>query len=158
MLFRSFPDVKNYFVDCIGLTWSGNPMHSDDHHRSIRLELFGPLFNLGKSLICLQKDIPHKDKRPFIMSKMDAPEFEDVDDMKDALDCVDLVITVDTMTAHLAGAEGIPTWLLLPYAPDWRWGFEGDRTPWYPSVKIFRQSADRAWEPVIERVVEELKG
>ena len=150
--------INTGLIDSIGIAWSGNPMHSDDHHRSIRLELFGPLFNLGKDLICLQKDIPHKDRRPFIMSKMDAPEFEDVDDMKDALDCVDLVITVDTMTAHLAGAEGVPTFLLLPYACDWRWGLEGDRTPWYPSIKIFRQGEDRKWEPVIQRVVEELNG
>lgn len=153
-----FPDVKNFYTDCIGLAWSGNPMHSDDHHRSIPLAAFAPLFKLGKNFYPMQKDIPYRDRDAFNMSKMEEPEFEDIDDMKDAFDCIDLIITVDTMTAHLAGAEGIPTFLLLPYACDWRWKLEGDRTEWYPSIKIFRQGADRRWEPVIQRVVEELNG
>lgn len=153
-----FPDVKNFYTDCIGLAWSGNPMHSDDHHRSIPLAAFAPLFKLGKNFYPMQKDIPYRDRDVFNMSKMEPPDFESVHDMAEAMEGVDLIITVDTMTAHLAGAEGIPTFLLLPYACDWRWGLEGDRTPWYPSLRIFRQGADRRWEPVIQRVVEELRG
>ena len=133
-------------------------MHSDDHHRSIPLAAFSPLFKLGKNFYPMQKDIPYRDKDAFNMSGMEEPDFRDVHDMAEAMEGVDLVITADTMTAHLAGAEGIPTFLLLPYACDWRWGLEGDRTPWYPSIKIFRQGADRRWEPVIQKVVEELNG
>ena len=142
----------------IGLAWSGNPLHPDDHHRSIPLELFAPLFTLGKNFYPMQKEIPHKDKRAFLMSAMRVNEFDNVYQMADSTAKLDLMITADTMTAHLAGAEGIPTILLLPYACDWRWGLEGDRTPWYPSIKIIRQGEDRQWEPVIQKVLEELNG
>jgi len=142
----------------IGLACSGNPLHPDDHHRSIPLAAFAPLFTLGKNFYLMQKEIPHRDKRAFIMSGMEKPEFDDVEGMADCTGAkgIDLIITVDTMTAHLAGAEGIPTILLLPYACDWRWKLEGDRTPWYPSFKIIRQGEDRKWEPVIQKVLEEL--
>lgn len=151
----SSPDVDN--PKRIGLACSGNPLHPDDHHRSIPLAAFAPLFALGKNFYLMQKEIPHKDNRAFIMSGMEKPEFTDVYAMAQRIVELDLVITVDTMTAHLAGTEGIPTILLLPYACDWRWGLEGDRTPWYPSIRIFRQGEDREWGPVIQRVVEELR-
>ena len=69
---------------------------------------------------------------------------------------LDLVVTVDTVTAHLAGALGAPVWTLLQAEADWRW-MEGDRSPWYPSMRLFRQERDGAWEPVIERVGAELR-
>jgi hypothetical protein len=151
------PDAKHYAVGNIGLAWSGNPLHPDDHHRSIPLAAFEPLFALDKSFYPMQKDIRRKDEQAFTLSGMERPDFENVSDIEVAFLGIDLIITVDTMTAHLAGAEGRPTFLLLPYACDWRWGLEGDRTPWYPSVRIFRQGPDRKWEPVIQRIVEELK-
>ena len=141
--------------ECIGIACSGNPLHLDDHHRSIPLEEFKPLFALDKTFYLMQKDLRHTDRPHF--RGIFADEFENVQDMAEDIRTLDLVITVDTMTAHLAGVEGIPTWLLLPYAPDWRWGFEGDKTPWYPCMRIFRQGEDREWGPVIQRVVEELK-
>ena len=104
----------------------------------------------------MQKGVRHTDVEAFALSGMEKPEFKNVYDMAEQIERLDLVITVDTMTAHLAGAEGIPTILLLPYACDWRWGLEGDRTGWYPSIRIFRQGEDREWGPVIERVLEEL--
>ena len=104
----------------------------------------------------MQKEIPHRDHRPYLMTGMSEPNYENVYQMADSTAKLDLIITADTMTAHLAGAEGIPTILLLPYACDWRWGLEGDRTNWYPSIKIIRQGEDRQWEPVIERLMEEL--
>jgi len=140
----------------IGLACSGNPLHPDDHHRSIPLAAFEPLLALGKKFYLMQKGVRHTDEEAFALSGMKKPEFDDVEDMAADMAPMDLVITVDTMTAHLAGAEGIPTILLLPYACDWRWGLEGDRTPWYPSIRIFRQGEDREWSPVIQRVVEEL--
>jgi ADP-heptose:LPS heptosyltransferase len=66
------------------------------------------------------------------------------------------VITVDTSVAHLAGALGRPTWILLPYTPDWRWLLDRDDSPWYPSARLFRQDASRDYAPVIARVRAEL--
>jgi ADP-heptose:LPS heptosyltransferase len=69
---------------------------------------------------------------------------------------LDLVITVDTAVAHLAGAMGKPVWTLLPFAPDWRWGQYSAHTPWYPTMRLFRQPVPGAWEPVCQSVVEAL--
>ena len=65
---------------------------------------------------------------------------------------LDLVITVDNSTAHLAGAIGTPVWTLLPFVPDCRWMLERDDTPWYPSMRLFRQPSPGAWEPVLQQV------
>lgn len=138
----------------IGLACSGNPLHPDDHHRSIPLAAFEPLLALDKKFYLMQKGVRHTDQPAF--KNIVNSDFDDVENMAADMAEMDLIITVDTMTAHLAGAEGIPTILLLPYACDWRWGLEGDRTPWYPSIRIFRQGEDREWGPVIQKVVEEL--
>jgi ADP-heptose:LPS heptosyltransferase len=69
---------------------------------------------------------------------------------------LDLVITVDTAVGHLAGAMGKPIWTLLPFAPDWRWGQHNVHTPWYPTMRLFRQPTPGAWEAVCQRVVEAL--
>jgi ADP-heptose:LPS heptosyltransferase len=69
---------------------------------------------------------------------------------------LDLVISVDTSIIHLAGALGVPGWLLLPNIPDWRWLLDREDSPWYPSVRLFRQGPDRAWAPVIGRVGQRL--
>jgi len=68
-----------------------------------------------------------------------------------------LLITVDTAVAHLAGALGRPVWILLPYNPDWRWLTEREDSPWYPSVRLFRQSAIGDWDEVIRRVADSLR-
>lgn len=146
---RALNEITN-----IGLACSGNPLHPDDHHRSIPLAAFEPLLALDKKFYLMQKGIRHTDQPAF--KNIVNSDFDDVENMAADMAEMDLIITVDTMTAHLAGAEGIPTILLLPYACDWRWGLEGDRTPWYPSVRIFRQGEDRKWEPVIQKVLEEL--
>ncbi len=70
---------------------------------------------------------------------------------------LDLIITVDTAAAHLAGALGRPVWLLLPHLPDWRWGIETEQTPWYPTMRVFRQTTPDAWEPVVERAARALE-
>ena len=72
------------------------------------------------------------------------------------MSCLDLVITVDTSVAHLAGALGRPTWILLPYTPDYRWLLDRDDSPWYPTVRLFRQDATRDYAGVIDRVRTEL--
>jgi ADP-heptose:LPS heptosyltransferase len=71
--------------------------------------------------------------------------------------CLDLVITVDTSVAHLSGALGRPTWILLPYAPDYRWLLHREDSPWYPSVRLFRQDASRDYACVVDRLRHELK-
>jgi ADP-heptose:LPS heptosyltransferase len=71
---------------------------------------------------------------------------------------MDLVISIDNSTAHLAAALGIPTWLLLPFAPDWRWLLERDRSPWYPPMRIFRQPRAGDWHTVLDHVQSALEG
>ncbi len=82
---------------------------------------------------------------------------QDFADTAALLSCMDLVITVDTAIAHLAGALGKPVWILLPYDPDWRWLTERDDSPWYPSMRLFRQSAIGDWDGVIEHVRQHLQ-
>ena len=74
------------------------------------------------------------------------------------LSLLDLVITVDTATAHLAGALGRPVWTLLPYCPDWRWLLGRSDSPWYPSTRLYRQHRRGDWDPVIQRLREDLAG
>ena len=81
-----------------------------------------------------------------------SPAIHDFADTARLLMQLDLLITVDTAPAHLAGALGRPAFVLLPFTPDWRWMGQREDTPWYPSLRLFRQAAPRAWEPVIARV------
>jgi ADP-heptose:LPS heptosyltransferase len=81
----------------------------------------------------------------------------DFADTAAAMSALDLVITVDTSPAHLAGAIGKPVWLLLTYAPDWRWFLEREDSPWYPTARLFRQTTRGDWAPVIARVAAELR-
>ena len=141
----------------IGLAWSGNILHLNDRRRSIPLPFFQPILDLPFDFTCVQKDIRAGDEDYWQYTKIEREEIKDVEDLAETITRQDLIITVDTLTANLAGAMGVPTWVLVPYVCDWRWMFEGDRTPWYPSVRVFRQGEDRRWEPVIEKVCEELK-
>ena len=83
---------------------------------------------------------------------------QDFSDTAALCDLVDLVISVDTSVAHLAGALAKPTWILLPYAPDWRWMLDRDDSLWYPSVRLYRQGKDRLWLPVLARMGSDLLG
>jgi ADP-heptose:LPS heptosyltransferase len=82
--------------------------------------------------------------------------FEDFADAAAAIANLDLVITVDTAIAHLAGALGQTVWTLLPFAPDWRWMLDRADSPWYPTMRLYRQPAPGDWESVVERVVADL--
>lgn len=147
-----YKDIRN-----IGLAWSGNIMHLNDRKRSIPLPFFQPILDLDFQFNCVQKDVRAGDEDYMQYTKINRGEIENAEALARAIADQDLIITVDTLTANLAGAMGIPAIVLVPYACDWRWGFEGEKTPWYPSVRVFRQGEDRRWEPVIERVTEMLK-
>ena len=84
-------------------------------------------------------------------------QITDFQDTAEAVSCLDLVITVDTSIAHLAGAMGKPVWVLLPFAPDWRWMLESDGSPWYQSMRLFRQQQLGEWSYPFQRISEALE-
>ena len=139
----------------VGIAWSGS---TTNKNRSLPLaELID---HLPKHLdyVCLQKDVtdPERD----ILSHADMVCFnQDIVDFGDtAALCglMDLIISIDTSAAHLAGAMGKPTWVLLPHLPDWRWLLDRSDSPWYPSMRLYRQEEMGAWEPVLQRVAQDL--
>nr|WP_213741244.1 tetratricopeptide repeat-containing glycosyltransferase family protein [Bradyrhizobium sp. dw_411] len=143
----------------VGLVWSGNPDHRDDHNRSIPLQALLHLLDVDATFVSLQKDPRPDDKaalreRPGIVDL--TADLTDFGETAALVSCLDLVITVDTSVAHLAAALGRPTWILLPYTPDYRWLLDRDDSPWYPSVRLFRQTETRNYAEVIDRVRVEL--
>ena len=144
----------------VGLVWSGRVTHNKDLERSIPLQQLMPLVHHSLQWISLQKEVRASDEPCLQALPAIARLGEELVDFADAaalIENLDLVITVDTAVAHLAGALGRPVWILLPHAADWRWLQEREDSPWYPTARLFRQSAARQWGPVIERVENELK-
>lgn len=181
---NSFPDKKSYplpdlsRVDFwqerfqqlgqgtkIGISWRGGQHKYISHMRSIQIEQWYKLFTLpGIAFINLQYgDVAAemkaiKDKLGItIHDWQDADPLENLDDFAAQIAGLDLVLSVDNATAHLAGALGKPVWTLLPYVPDWRWMLNRDDSPWYPTMRLFRQSSPGDWDSVMNRVAEELK-
>ena len=144
----------------VGIVWSGNPKNPYNRSRAIPLELLLQLTNVpGLRLYSLQKDLLPAEQallqaHPELVDL--SPQLQDFVQTAALIQGMDLVIAVDTAVAHLAGALGKPVWLLLPYAPDWRWMLERQDTPWYPTMRLFRQPAPGAWEPVLEQVQQAL--
>ena len=138
----------------IGLVWSGNPQHGNDHNRSIPLSVLSRLLGLGADFVSLQKDLRPGDAALLQQAGIVdlAQHLTDFAETAALLACLDLVITVDTSVAHLAGALGRPTWVLLPHVPDYRWLLEREDSPWYPTMRLFRQDERREWEAVLDRV------
>ena len=144
----------------IGLVWSGAGGHKNDHNRSIPLELFTNLIDLPVEWHSMQNEYRAADKKvlesiPALKQHQD--HLEDFTDTAALIECMDLVISVDTSVAHLAGALGKPTWILLPFVPDYRWMLEREDCPWYPTAKLLRQDETRDWRKVINRVVSSLR-
>jgi hypothetical protein len=138
----------------VGLIWAGNAMHRRDRHRSMPLAALRPLFDVpGVRFHSLQKDSRAGDAaaRPAALVDL-APHLHDFRDTAAAIDRLDLVICVDTAVAHLAGALRKPVWLLLAATSDFRWMQGRDDTPWYPTMRLFRQAVPGDWTHVIERV------
>ncbi len=144
----------------VGLVWSGNPQHLDDRRRSCPPQLLRPLTAIsGIRLYSLQKGkAAEAAGREAVGDRMIdlAPRLNDFAATAAAIAGLDLVVTVDTAVAHLAGAMGKPVWLLLPQSPDWRWQLSGQATPWYPSMRIFRQPAPGDWPEVVGQVIRAL--
>jgi hypothetical protein len=139
----------------VGVAWAGNPAFKNNAYRSMRLKQMLPLLAApGVRFFSLQKAIAKQDEADFgsapLVSVMGG--VQDFADTGAVLKQLDLIISVDTAVAHLAGALGRPVWLLLPDPPDWRWLTGRDDSPWYPTMRLFRQKDREGWEPVIARV------
>jgi len=145
----------------VGIVWAGSSTHGNDRYRSFKLECFAPLtrienvrlFGLQKGQAAAQMD----DMTGIVPIINISKEFDDFTDTAAAIENLDLVISVDTSVLHLAGAMGKPVWALLPYAPEWRWMLNRQDSPWYPTMRLFRQKEWRQWEPVFNQVAQELK-
>lgn len=139
----------------IGLAWSGNLAHVNDRNRSLALSDLLPLIDDRAEWISLQKDVRPSDAAALNGCREIRHYGQLLNDFTDTaalVALVDLVITVDTSVAHLAGAMGKPVWILLPFSPDWRWLLGRDDSPWYPTARLFRQSARGDWAGAIAAV------
>jgi Flp pilus assembly protein TadD len=149
----------------VGIAWQGSTGYGGDRERSTRLAYFEPLARLpGVRLLSLQKGYGSE-------QLAEAAGRFPVEDLGNRLDetsgafmdtaavmkCLDLVITVDTSLGHLAGGLGVPVWVTHPFAPDWRWQWGREDSPWYPTLRFFRQTEWGRWEPVFARMAEELR-
>jgi Tfp pilus assembly protein PilF len=145
----------------VGLAWAGNPKHKNDVNRSIHPQLFTSLaqaqnvafFNLQKSNENQKAEIA-----PPIPRLVDfTASLHDFADTAALVEHLDLVISADTAVVHLAGALGKPVWTLLPFVPDFRWGLRGAQTPWYPTMRLYRQTSFGNWPGVIDEVISDLR-
>jgi tetratricopeptide (TPR) repeat protein len=139
----------------VGLVWAGNPNHLNDHNRSMPASALAPLVAAGHGTFYALQVGPARDtvaELPAGRAVDLAPELDDFADTAAALQALDLVISVDTAVAHLAGALARPVWLLLPHVPEWRWLLDRADTPWYPTMRVFRQQTAGDWAGVVERV------
>ena len=145
----------------VGVVWAGNPEHKNDRYRSLRLAALAPLWPVaGVRFISLQKGAAAAEWEG-LPAGLDAvnlgPELADFTDTAAVISQLDLVICVDTAVAHLAGALGKPVWLLVAQPADFRWLEGREDSPWYPTMRLFRQSERGDWDEVIERVKEALQ-
>lgn len=141
----------------VGIGWAGSPTHQNDRHRSIPLALWKPFIEAaaGVDFYGLQvgpgrSQIAEAGLTGRVVDL--GNEIQDFADTAAIVDQLDLVISIDTSLVHLTGALNRPVWVMVTYAPDWRWLLDRDDSPWYPSLRLFRQGEDATWGPVLERV------
>jgi tetratricopeptide (TPR) repeat protein len=142
----------------VGLVWAGSPRHTSDRLRSIPLARMAALRQVaGVEWHSLQVEESAREEARaeagWLRPGLDEPS---ADSLAAAMSCLDLVITVDTMAAHLAGALGRPVWTLLAHVPDWRWQIAEEDSPWYPTMRLFRQQRPGDWEELLERIAGEV--
>ena len=144
----------------VGITWAGRPTHPNDRNRTFPLSLLAPLANPDIAFVSLQKG-------PGASQTKQPPEGMDITDvsadLKDFYDTaaliqnLDLVISADTAVVHMAGALNKPVWVFLPFVPDWRWMMDRTDSPWYPTMRLFRQPQMADWSTPVTQVVEALR-
>ena len=140
----------------VGLAWSGSLQHADDRNRSVPLGLLAPLLQ-RTDIAChvVQRDIQDADRQAMASFPALADHGTALTDFAETaalIASMDLIVTVDTAVAHLAGALNIPAWVMLAHSADWRWMQDRDDSPWYPSLRLFRQKRRGDWHGVIEQV------
>jgi ADP-heptose:LPS heptosyltransferase len=147
----------------VGIVWAGNPAHKNDRHRSLASDFLAPLAHVPGIWLCnLQMSARagqavNAEAQAAKLGMTDwTAELLDFADTAALVANLDLVISVDTSIAHLAGAMGKPVWLLLPLNCDWRWLTVREDSPWYPTMRLFRQKKFGDWTGVIQRVVDRL--
>jgi hypothetical protein len=143
----------------VAFLWAGRPTHMNDANRSMSLAALAPLSQDGVTLFSIQKGPSEGEAKtpPLGMNVVSlSDEINDFEDTAAILSEVDLLISIDSSPVHLAGALGCPAWVMLPLLPDWRWLQGRDDTPWYPSVRLFRQTEWGRWDQVIGRVSDAL--
>jgi hypothetical protein len=144
----------------VGIAWAGDPAHPGDRWRSTRLAAWEPLLDVpGVSFISLQKWVPKRDRGSVATSRV----FDLTDGQDDFADtaalvqALDLVVSVDTSIAHIAGALAKPAWVLLARLPDWRWLLHREDSPWYPTLRLFRQDETDRWDGPLRRCAATLR-
>ena len=161
---RVMPDWTRFTLDAnvlrkrVALVWAGSPTHGKDKARSITPEMMQPIIDAHPEcdFFSLQAG-PRAHEVERLRGVTDlAPQIENWTTTAQMLACMDLLISVDTACVHLAGAMGTPVFMLCPYSPDWRWGLGTDSSPWYPKLRMFRQTAQNDWQTPIERITQAL--
>jgi len=139
----------------IGISWVGSPQNGNDSNRSMTFDTLQPLIAaFGQHIVSLQMGLAAQQLAEGIYDT--APLTRDFADTAAAIANLDLVISVDTSLAHLAGAMGVPVWVMLAFDPDWRWLLKRGDSPWYPTARLFRQSQAGQWGDVVDRICDEL--
>jgi hypothetical protein len=145
----------------IGVAWAGRPNFKKDHDRSIQLKNILPVFSiLGARYFSVQKELRDGDLEILNANRQIVHLGNAISDFQDTAAIImslDLIISSDTSVVNLAGALGRPVWVLLPFNPDWRWLSDGQRTPWYPTARLFRQTKNGEWGPVVDEVCAQLQ-
>jgi hypothetical protein len=144
----------------VGLVWSGDPRHLNDKHRSIPLAELMAALPLGLKYFSLHSEIRDSDRQA--LDDCDrlvhfGPELKDFSDTAALCALMDVVVCVDTSVAHLSGALGKPTFLLIPYNPDWRWLLERTDSSWYPTMHLYRQAQLGSWQSALENASADLQ-
>jgi hypothetical protein len=143
----------------VALVWAGRPTHGNDANRSMSLAQLAPLAQTGATFVAIQKGpaSAQAGEPPAGMPLVSlSDEIADFEDTAAILSVVDLLISVDSSPVHLAGALGRPVWVMLPFVPDWRWLMERNDTPWYPSMRLYRQGARGDWGGVMQAMARDL--
>jgi tetratricopeptide (TPR) repeat protein len=154
------PRIESLPAPRVAIAWSGAAGHANDRNRSVALSRLAPLLALEHvSFVSIQRDVRNEDAELLACTPRLTHVGEDLADFDDTAAIaalVDVVISVDTAVVHLAGALGRPTWILVPFWPDWRWLLEREDSLWYPTARLFRQTAAGEWDSAIARVKDAL--